>query len=269
MASLRSRAAPLLARGRCSWTRLFCASAEPAETGGGRAPLIFAAGALFGGSAAALAVWAMTPSELVAASPHQDQYRREVFVMRGPSGSGKSTLARDLLHRRLAESGVSGVDGQAWLSRAFMFSTDDFFAGLDAETGREVYSFDFKALKRNHEQNQARCALAMELGVSPLVIDNTNTQLWEMRPYVELAQQHGYRVEIVDALQFQEVDLATLKQRCSARSESATGKDIPEAAIERQFNGFQKLPADPAAAQAAIMVAEPPWKKKAAAEAKL
>ncbi|NXN42109.1 N42L2 protein, partial [Rhinoptilus africanus] len=36
---------------------------------------------------------------------------------------------------------------------------------------------------------------AMEQGKSPVIIDNTNTQAWEMKPYVEVALEKGYRVE--------------------------------------------------------------------------
>jgi len=89
--------------------------------------------------------------------------------MRGISGSGKSTLAQEL--------GVGGV----------VFGTDDFWG--------EDYNFDRSKLGEAHQWNQDRAIKAMEQGISPIVIDNTNTQLWEMRPYVEAAVKHGYKVE--------------------------------------------------------------------------
>ena len=36
---------------------------------------------------------------------------------------------------------------------------------------------------------------AMMEGVNPIIIDNTNSQSWEMRPYCSLALQYKYNVE--------------------------------------------------------------------------
>ena len=35
-------------------------------------------------------------------------------------------------------------------------------------------------------------------GISPIVIDNTNTQKWEAKPYVQMAQSHGYTVKVME-----------------------------------------------------------------------
>jgi len=89
--------------------------------------------------------------------------------MRGVSGSGKSTKAQEL--------GKGGVT----------MSTDDYW-GPD-------YDFDRSKIGQAHEWNQNRAREAMEQGLSPLVIDGTNTQLWEMKPYVESGVANGYDIE--------------------------------------------------------------------------
>ena len=33
----------------------------------------------------------------------------------------------------------------------------------------------------------------MEKGVSPVIIDNTNTQAWEMKPYVSMVSKTNYK----------------------------------------------------------------------------
>lgn len=38
----------------------------------------------------------------------------------------------------------------------------------------------------------------MNRGVSPVIIDNTNTQMWEMKPYAMVAAQNGYIIEILE-----------------------------------------------------------------------
>ncbi|NXK52875.1 N42L2 protein, partial [Chauna torquata] len=81
-----------------------------------------------------------------------------LLILRGLPGSGKSTLscAKNFLHSPFYLNYIT-----AYLHALF-----------------------FIAAKQ-----------AMELGKSPIIIDNTNTQAWEMKPYVEVALEKGYRVE--------------------------------------------------------------------------
>lgn len=100
-----------------------------------------------------------------------------LILMRGLPGSGKSTRAKELL-----SSGPSGL----------ILSTDDyFFHG-------EVYRYDPCLLGAAHEWNQRRAEDAMHDGRSPIIIDNTNIQAWEMKPYVKMALKRGYRVDFCE-----------------------------------------------------------------------
>ncbi|KAF7640982.1 hypothetical protein LDENG_00001710 [Lucifuga dentata] len=38
----------------------------------------------------------------------------------------------------------------------------------------------------------------MRRGRSPIIIDNTNIQAWEMKPYVKMALEGGYRVDFCE-----------------------------------------------------------------------
>uniref|UniRef100_A0A8C9YUW6 NEDD4 binding protein 2-like 2 n=1 Tax=Sander lucioperca TaxID=283035 RepID=A0A8C9YUW6_SANLU len=38
----------------------------------------------------------------------------------------------------------------------------------------------------------------MHDGRSPIIIDNTNTQAWEMKPYVKMALERGYKVDFCE-----------------------------------------------------------------------
>ncbi|XP_074391416.1 uncharacterized protein LOC102066063 isoform X2 [Zonotrichia albicollis] len=97
-----------------------------------------------------------------------------LLILRGLPGSGKSTLSRVLLG--------GNCDG-------VVLSTDDYF--------RQQYGYTYNAAQLGdaHEWNRRRAKQAMEQGKSPVIIDNTNTQAWEMKPYVEVALEKGYRVE--------------------------------------------------------------------------
>ncbi|XP_015453053.1 NEDD4-binding protein 2 isoform X3 [Pteropus alecto] len=96
-----------------------------------------------------------------------------LILLRGLPGSGKSFLARTL-----QEDNPSGV----------ILSTDDYFY-INGQ-----YQFDVKYLGEAHEWNQNRAKEAFEKKLSPIIIDNTNLQAWEMKPYVALSQKYKYKV---------------------------------------------------------------------------
>ncbi|KAK2846744.1 hypothetical protein Q5P01_009743 [Channa striata] len=100
-----------------------------------------------------------------------------LILMRGLPGSGKSTLARELL-----STGPSGL----------ILSADDYFSNKDG------YRYESGLLGAAHEWNQNRARDAMHHGRSPIIIDNTNIQAWEMKPYVEMALEQGYEVQFCE-----------------------------------------------------------------------
>ncbi|XP_066945759.1 NEDD4-binding protein 2-like [Macrobrachium rosenbergii] len=99
-----------------------------------------------------------------------------IVLMRGLPGSGKSTLAREI-------KGFSGI----------VLSTDDYF--IDKK-GRYVY--EPSKISEAHSWNKNRARKMLEEMRSPIVIDNTNLQVWEMKPYVQLALHHGYEIDILE-----------------------------------------------------------------------
>jgi len=103
----------------------------------------------------------------------QKTEEKMLYVMRGLPGSGKSTLANEL--------GKGGV----------VLSTDDFFIDTNGK-----YVYNGKQIKNAHAWNKQRAQDALVKGVTPIVIDNTNTQKWEAKYYVQQALIQGYRVVI-------------------------------------------------------------------------
>jgi hypothetical protein len=73
------------------------------------------------------------------------------------------------------------------------FETDNFFM-VDGE-----YKFDVTKLKAAHEWCQNSVNTAMILNITTdlnntIVVSNTFTQEWEMKPYFDMAETYGYRV---------------------------------------------------------------------------
>lgn len=111
-----------------------------------------------------------------------------MVLMRGCPGSGKSYTA-GLLIKKVNESGA--FPNKLHLS-AHIFSTDDYFIS------KHSYNFDPSKLPFAHEWNRTRVEKALSLHRSPVIIDNTNTQLWEMESYVSLGVSFGYHIETLE-----------------------------------------------------------------------
>ncbi|XP_054829411.1 NEDD4-binding protein 2-like 2 isoform X2 [Eublepharis macularius] len=119
--------------------------------------------------------------------------QKVLVILRGLPGSGKTTLSRILLGQ--SHDGI-------------VFSTDDYFCQQDG-----CWSYNVGQLGAAHDWNQKRAKQAMDQGRSPIIIDNTNTQAWEMKPYVEAALEKNYRVEFHEPDTWWKFDPEELEKR--------------------------------------------------------
>ena len=98
---------------------------------------------------------------------------KELILLRGLPGSGKSTLAKS----------IGGIHIEA----------DQYFM----ENGE--YKFDATKIKLAHNYCQTHTQAWMQMdgeqvNANRIIVSNTFTQEWEMKPYFELAEKYGYRV---------------------------------------------------------------------------
>lgn len=96
----------------------------------------------------------------------------KVIILSGVSGSGKSSFAKGL-------------------ERAYKVSADYFFM-VQGE-----YRFDPAKLADAHAFCFRQFLDALQQGVSTLVVDNTNTTVMEISPYVLGAQAFGYSPKVI------------------------------------------------------------------------
>ena len=97
-----------------------------------------------------------------------------LYIVRGIPGSGKSTFAKTL----------GGTHIEA----------DQYFVDVDGN-----YNFDGGKIKLAHEYCRAQTEAWMrtdgtQVNVDRIVVSNTFTQEWEIKPYFELAKEYGYKV---------------------------------------------------------------------------
>ncbi len=106
---------------------------------------------------------------------------KQVIILRGVPGAGKSTLA----HQIIADAHAKG-------EKAVAFSSDDYFTTPAGE-----YRFDSKQLPQAHANCFRRFLEFLRGGTGIAIVDNTNTRIFEMSPYVLAGQACGFEVKII------------------------------------------------------------------------
>ncbi|KAK1168153.1 NEDD4-binding protein 2-like 1 isoform X1 [Acipenser oxyrinchus oxyrinchus] len=137
----------------------------------------------------------------------------KLFILRGLPGSGKSHLAREIKNQ---------------FGSAEILSTDDYFRNEDGD-----YIFQGYLLKQAHEWNRNRARSAMEEGLSPVIIDNTNIHAWEMKPYVNMALEYDYEVIFREPETSWKWNVNKLHRK--------TRNGVPYKTIERMLDDFEEV----------------------------
>lgn len=105
----------------------------------------------------------------------------ELILIRGLPGSGKSTLAK------------------AFGANYMHVETDTYFM-----VGSQ-YEFNVKELPQAHDWCQRTAAFylsdikAGRNGAHGVIVSNTFSQLWEMKPYIEMAKYFGADLLVIEA----------------------------------------------------------------------
>ena len=139
---------------------------------------------------------------------------KKVIIMRGIPGSGKTHHSWKLIQ----DAGFHPCQPE------YAHVSADRYFERDGE-----YKFDPKLIGEAHKTCMQMFLDATEYGCELIVVDNTNTQVWEYTPYFQVAQAKGYEVEIVEVV----ADLDV----CLARQQHG----VPAEHLERMQNRFQRV----------------------------
>ena len=97
---------------------------------------------------------------------------KSLILVRGVSGSGKSTFVKNIVHHQ------------------YFVETDMYFIDDNGN-----YNFDASKLKQAHDW--CRFQVEETMKDDDVIVSNTFTTEWEMKPYFELAEKYGYTVYTV------------------------------------------------------------------------
>ena len=159
---------------------------------------------------------------------------RQVQILSGISGSGKSTFAKNLQAFCHVQNPTFSV----------VVSADDFFMGLngykfDASRLSDAHAYCFREFFRAMQEDHIFHHTDGEVVHLPnnlVIVDNTNTTVEEIAPYVLGAAAFGYKCEIVTVSVSNNDDL----QKCIDRN----AHKVPAKSIIAQQNRIlaRKLP---------------------------
>jgi predicted ABC-type ATPase len=99
---------------------------------------------------------------------------KTLYILRAVSGAGKTTLAKVL---------------EESLHDCIAFAADDYHYDTEGN-----YNFELANLGKAHVWCKGKVDMHMYLKVENIVVHNTNTSEREVKPYIDMAELHGYKV---------------------------------------------------------------------------
>jgi hypothetical protein len=107
----------------------------------------------------------------------------QLILVRGIPGSGKSTLAK-----KLAE----------YYRTTAHYEADDWFWSWNQARRAYVYHFKGEEIGDAHDYCQNHVAASMGSSNPYVICSNTNKQMWEMQPYLDMAQAYKYFTTVIN-----------------------------------------------------------------------
>lgn len=166
------------------------------------------------------------------------RFPRELFILRGPPGIGKTDYATQQLNDL-----VDVEPSEALAARlTHICATDDFYESFKGDSPE--YLFESRKLEMHQLRNQARVRLAMEAGIHPLFVDEPNMRLWDMRPYLILAERLGYVTTMVEpgdiCEKWDDIDFLVAANDTIERHDM--GKVVSQDVLTALVDAFEALP---------------------------
>lgn len=123
---------------------------------------------------------------------------KTLIILRGLPGSGKTFLGRRIIDKCCQHN----------MYEKHIFSADDYFMNSKSQ-----YVYDRMKLSEAHNWTKGKVREALSQGINPIIVDNTNCQIWEMKPYAILAVASSYKIEVLEPFTHWSFNIKELTQR--------------------------------------------------------
>jgi len=185
------------------------------------------------------------------------RFPRQIFILRGAPGVGKT----DYAIRQLAEFTDVEADDELAVRLTHVCSVADYFEEFKGDDA--AYRFELHRLEAAHKHNELRARFAMEAGIHPLFVDCTNLRLWEMRPYVQLAERLGYVSSVIEPHEICERwdDIEYLAAANGTIARQASGRTVQIELLGAMLREFEPLPKSSDALEAIRQAQRPAGKR--------
>lgn len=139
---------------------------------------------------------------------------KNLIINRGIPGSGKSTLAKKI-KASYYEMGLTCVS----------LSSDDYY------TVDGYYFWHPTKVAYAHSRNRWLCEQCMQREINAIIIDNTNIKFKEIEPYIILAAEYGYVVDVTES----NTEWSKNAKLCHEKNIHK----VPLETIEKMLNSFE------------------------------
>lgn len=125
--------------------------------------------------------------------------KKKVFIfMRGIPGSGKSHKVQQLLIKHGGNVGHVFSTDNVYIPETLRRRKNNEFVPEEEELEEYLrnYPKDKDSVGKAHQQIFEQVKLAMDNGISPIILDNTNISWQAMKSYAEYADKAGYEIHL-------------------------------------------------------------------------
>jgi predicted kinase len=124
--------------------------------------------------------------------------KKTLIIMRGIPGAGKSRKVQSLLIKYGGDAGHVFSTDNTYIPETLRRRKNNEFVpeAEELEEYTRNYPKDAEGASKAHQQTLERAKYAIDNGMSPVIVDNTNISWRAMQSYVEYADKAGYEIRL-------------------------------------------------------------------------
>jgi adenylate kinase family enzyme len=172
-----------------------------------------------------------------------------VIILRGVSGCGKSTLGKSIASAFAPE-------------KVKICSADTFFMKLsvsDDGTTSESYQFNVEEIGLAHEACFKSFSSSMDAFKPCIIIDNTNTQEWEFKKYIDEVVTYNQTKSSDKQYEIRIAEIVIQDREVFERIQTRNVHSVPISAVQAQWNRWERIDAAKYSSSGAVLVSLHPF----------